>query len=93
MLTAHVDSAREDALTDMVTDEINRIVDTDALVHRLLENTQFADVAEQQVRERFGEHPAESWRKAAKQLVANDIDGTDGLVAEIRALLIERLAR
>jgi hypothetical protein len=49
-----------------------------------------ADVTEADVRDRFGEHPTESWRAAADQLVEDAADGP-GLGDRVAELITEQL--
>jgi|SRR5271167_2071798 len=57
----------------------------------LADNPGLVGVRESDVRERFGDHPAESWRSAVQRLVADDIDAADGLADAARTQLAQQL--
>jgi len=92
VLAEHVQNARDEALTDLVTTELARLVDTDAVVRRLLDDhPDLGAVDETDVRQRLTDHPTESWRAAAKQLIDEHIDAADDLAAAVREQLAEQL--
>jgi DNA topoisomerase VI subunit B len=91
VLTEHVQTSRDEALTARVMDRLMELVDIDAVVRRLRdEHPGLADVTEADVRDRFGEHPTESWRAAADQLVEDAADGP-GLGDRVAELITEQL--
>jgi hypothetical protein len=93
VLAAHVQTVRDETLTELVAEKLAELVDVDAVVRQLLaDNPGLAEVGESDVRDRFGSYPTESWRKAAEQLVDDDIDDA-GLAGRVRELLIEQLRR
>ena len=75
MLAEHVQAARDEALTDLVTQELASMVDIDAVVRQLLaDRPDLVDVDEARIRDTFTDNPTRSWRSSAGQLVAEDID-------------------
>jgi len=93
VLTEHVQTVRDEALTEMVWAEIADIVDVDAVVHRLVaDHPDLADIDEARIRDTFTDDPTRSWRSSAQQLVNDDIDATPGLADALRARLAEQLA-
>jgi hypothetical protein len=93
VLAEHVQKARDDALTGLVTAELERMVDIDAVVRQLIaDHPDLAVVDEDGVRADFTDHPTRSWRSAAEQLVSQDIDAVDGLVDDVCAQLAEQLS-
>ena len=93
VLAEHVQKARDEALTDMVTAELERMVDIDAVVRQLIaDHPDLAVVDEDRVRASFTDHPTRSWRSAAEQLVSEDIDAVDGLVDDVCAQLTEQVS-
>ena len=92
VLAAHVAVAREKALRELVAAELADIVDIGAVARRLLDdNPDLVAVEEDHVRGRLDDHPTESWRAAVHQLVRGDVDTTDGLLDDVRALLAQLL--
>ena len=80
-------------LTDLVTAELERMVDIDAVVRQLIaDHLDLAVVDEDRVRANFTDHPTRSWRSAAEQLVSEDIDAVDGLVDDVCAQLTEQVS-
>ena len=80
MCWQHVQTVRDDTLTELVAEVLGEIVDIGALVRQLLADyPNLAEVAESDVSDRFADHRTESWRAAAGELVHDDIDATDGL--------------
>ncbi len=91
VLTEHVQTVRDDTLTGLVDEVLAELVDIGAVVRLLRdENPDLADVDESDVRDRFVDHPTESWRRAAKRLVDDDIDDAD-LADRVRELLRAQL--
>jgi hypothetical protein len=92
VLAEHVVSVRDGALTELVTDELLNIIDVGALVRQLItDNPGLADITETQVRDRFTNQPAESWRAGVDELVHDTIDTIDGFPDQIRDLLAQQL--
>ena len=93
VLTVHVQTVRDEALTELVATELSRMVDIDAVVRQLIaDHPDLAGVDETRVRDTFASDPTLSWRSAAQQLVQEDIDAADGLTGAVRAHLVEQLA-
>jgi hypothetical protein len=93
VLAPHVDEVRDEALTDLVARELERIVDINVVVRQLVTDyPDLADVDEARIRDTFTDNPTQSWRSSAEQLVAEDIDAIDGLADAVRAQLAEQLA-
>lgn len=93
VLAGHVQTVRDETLTEIVATELARMVDIAGVVRQLLtDHPDLVDVDEARVRETFTSNPFLSWRSAAEQLVDQDIDGVDGLADAVRAHLLEQLA-
>jgi hypothetical protein len=93
VLAEHVQQVRDKALTDLVTAELERMVDVDAVVEQLLaDRPGLVVVDEDRVRADFADHPIRSWRSAVEQLVDEDIDAADDITETIRAQIAEQLA-
>jgi len=85
--------ARDEALTDLVARELERLVDIDRVVRQLVADyPDLADVDEARIGDTFTDNPTQSWRSSAEQLVAEDIDAVDGITDAVRALLVKQLA-
>jgi hypothetical protein len=92
VLAEHVQQVRDKALTDLVTAELERMVDVDAIVDRLLaDRPELVAVDEDRVHANFTDHPIQSWRSAVEHLVDQDIDAADDIPETIRAQLAEQL--
>jgi hypothetical protein len=93
VMSRHTDGTCDATLTDLVADEINRLIDVDAIVARLREdNPELADVAESDVTAALDVDRTKSWRKAADELVDERIDDA-GLSGDIRALIADQLSQ
>ena len=93
VLAEHVQKARDEALTDLVTAELERMVDIDEVVRQLIaDHPDLAVVDEARVRATFTDHPTRSWRSSAEQLVVEDIDAVDGLADAVCAQVAEQLS-
>ena len=63
VLAEHVQTVRDEALTELVWAEIADMVDIDAVVRQLVaDHPDLADVDEARVRDTFTDHPTQSWR-------------------------------
>jgi len=92
VLTEHVQTVRDEALTEMVWAEIADMVDVDALVRRLVaDHPDLANIDEARIRDTFTDDPTRSWRSSAQHLVNEDIDATDGIAEAARAQIAEQL--
>ena len=93
VLAEHVQAARDEALTDLVTQELASMVDIDEVVRQLIaDRPDLVDVDEARIRDTFTDNPTRSWRSSAGQLVAEDIDAADGLTESVRQQVAEQLA-
>jgi hypothetical protein len=93
VLAEHVQTVRDEALTEMIWAEIADMVDIDAVVRRLAaDHPGLAEVDEARIRDTFTDHPTRSWRSSAQHLVNEDIDATPGVADALRARLAEQLA-
>jgi hypothetical protein len=93
VLDEHVRSVRDEALTDLVWAELERMVDIAAVKRRLVaDHPDLADVDEARIRDTFTDDPTQSWRSSAQQLVQKNLDATEGLADAVRAQLAEQLA-
>jgi len=87
-----VQKARDEALTDLVTADLESMVDIDAVVDQLLaDHPEFVIVDEDRVRANFTDYPTRSWRSTAEPLVSQAIDAA-GLVAAAREQIAEQLS-
>jgi len=92
VLSKHVETVRDNTLTDLVAVELGRMADMGAVVRQLLaDNPNLAEVVESDVRDRFADHRTESWRTAARELVHEDIAAADGLAGVVHRQLEEQL--
>ena len=93
VVTEHVQTVRDEELTQMVWAEIANMVDVDALVRRLIaDHLDLADVDEARIRDTFTDDPTQSWRSSAQQLVSEHIAATDGIAPGLADALRARLA-
>ena len=93
VLTEHVQTVRDEALTEMVWAEIADMVDVDAVVRRLVaDHPDLADIDEARIRDTFTDDPTQSWRSSAQHLVNERIEAAPGLTEVLRARLAEQLA-
>ena len=70
VVAEHVQTVRDEALTEMVWAEIADMVDIDAVVRQLIaDHPDLADVDEARIRDTFTDDPTQSWRSSAQQLV------------------------
>jgi hypothetical protein len=93
VVAEHVQAIRDEALTDLVMAELERMVDIDAVVRGLVANHPgLADVDEARIRDTFADDPTQSWRSSAQRLVHKDIEAMTGLTDVVRAQLAEQLS-
>ena len=93
VLAANARVIRDEALTELVTEELAGMVDIDAVVRQLVaDHPDLADVDESRVRDGFTSRDPWSWWAVTSQLVRGDISAVDGLADTARAHLVEQLA-
>lgn len=85
VISDHAEHVRDDQLTELINDELDRIFDIDAIRERLIsEFPTLADVDHTGIEDTFADSPALSWRRATERLVAEHIDDDgDGITASI----------
>ena len=89
VVAERVGSVRDEALTELVADELVRMADIDAIVRQLLADHPDLgdDVDEAAVRDRFTDTPTSSWRAVAADLVSDAINAAD-LTGDVRDHLL-----
>lgn len=93
VLTERAQEIRDEVLTDLVTREIQRMIDIGAVIDQLLaDHPDLGDVDEERIRDVFADDPTLSWESAAAQLVHDNIDGLDDLVDDVCAQLAEQVS-
>jgi DNA topoisomerase VI subunit B len=91
VLAEHVQTVCDQTLTERVEQKLAELVDVVAVVCRLRdEHPDLANVVESDLRDRFDDHPTESWRASADQLVEDAVDDAE-LADRARELIIEQL--
>ena len=93
VLAANARTIRDEALTELVTEELAGMVDIDALVRQLIaDHPDLAGVDETRARDMFTSRDPRSWWAVTSQLVRGDISAVDRLADTARAHLVEQLA-